>query len=119
MSTDEFDLNDLLSDDAPKKSGKKLQSNLRRAATQQGDVTKAKGRKSYGQDQEVRKTIYLPDELIEEVDATASRDGIPLMKLYRILVEAGMERYKNGEIVIEFQEEVVIKKNPTWRSADT
>ncbi len=95
---DDFDLSSLIDDTKkkPRSSGKKLESNLIRKGVSRKKVAEAKGAKLIKGRK--RKTIFLPPELIEEIDAAAKQEGVQLMDFYHWLVTEAWKAYGDGEI---------------------
>lgn len=59
-------------------------------------TTLIKGRK--------RKTIFLPPELVDEIDATAKSEGVQLMDFYHWLINEGWKAYLEGRVEPEVTE---------------
>lgn len=100
---DEFSLDSLIDSSAkpkrvrkPKSSSKKMEADLVRPGVTQREVSAAKGEKLIKGRK--RKTIFLPPELIEEIDAAAKEEGVQLMDFYHWVVTEGWKRYREGEI---------------------
>lgn len=83
----------------------KPKGKLRTESVSKEQVSAAKGRKLING--RVRKTIYLPPDLIDEIDAEAQ--GVGVSDFYHFLLASAWEFYKRGEIDIEYTEEVVKK----------
>ena len=83
----------------------KPKGKLRTESVSKDQVSAAKGRKLVNG--RVRKTIYLPPDLIDEIDAEAQ--GVGVSDFYHFLVASAWESFKKGEIDLEYTEEVVKK----------
>lgn len=83
----------------------KPKGKLRTESVSKEQVSAAKGRKLIGG--RIRKTIYLPPDLIDEIDAEAQ--GVGVSDFYHFLVASAWNLYKRGEIDLEYTEEVVKK----------
>ena len=53
-----------------------------------------------------RKTIFLPPDLIEDIDAAARAEGAKLMDFYHWLLALAFESYEAGDITPEYVEDV-------------
>ena len=97
--SEDFDLSKLIQDKPgkkPRKTGKKLESNLVRSGLTKQDVAQAKGTKLIKGRK--RKTIFLPPELIEEIDAAAKQEGVQLMDFYHWLITEAWKLYRKNKI---------------------
>lgn len=93
---DEFNLNELISDAKPKRPAKKIEGNLVRSDLTKHDVSDAKGKKLVKGRQ--RKTIFLPPELVEKIDAAAINEGAQIMDFYHWLISEAWQLYQDGKI---------------------
>jgi hypothetical protein len=64
--------------------------------TSRKDVEKAKGTKTVGDRR--RKTIYLPADLIDEIDLVAKENAYGVMGFYHWLIKEAWEMYRDGRI---------------------
>jgi hypothetical protein len=83
----------------------KPKGKLRTESVSKDQVSAAKGRKLISG--RIRKTIYLPPDLIDEIDAEAQ--GVGVSDFYHFLVASAWDLYQRGEIDLEYTEEVVKK----------
>lgn len=107
MAKRAFDIDDILSaqPDTPKRRDRaEMGGAMIAQGTGRGDVAAAKGQRVVGNRR--RKTIYLPPELIEEIDREAKEAGYPVMDFYDWLVRRAYADYKDGRIQPEVTEEV-------------
>lgn len=102
-----FDLDDLVGEtQRPKRRRTKLESNLVRSDVSPNDVAAAKGDKLVKGRK--RKTIYLPPELIEQIDAAAKDEGVKIADFYHWLFVEAWKLYKDGKIRPEVTEVVQV-----------
>jgi hypothetical protein len=90
---------------AASRSRSKPKGKLRTESVSKEQVSMAKGRKLVNG--RIRKTIYLPPDLIDEIDGEAK--GVGVGDFYHFLVASAWESYKKGEINLEYTEEVIKK----------
>ena len=83
----------------------KPKGKLRTESISKEEVSAAKGRKLVNG--RMRKTIYLPPDLVDEIDAEAQ--GVGVSDFYHFLVASAWQSYKKGEIDLEYTEEGIKK----------
>jgi hypothetical protein len=71
-------------------------SDMLAQGTSRRDVEKAKGEKTVGDRK--RKTVYLPTDLIDEIDLVAKEKGYGVMDFYHWLIKQSWEMYQEGKI---------------------
>ena len=64
--------------------------------TSRQDVEKAKGEKTVGDRK--RKTVYLPTNLIDDIDIVARENGYGVMDFYHWLLKEAWQMYQDGRI---------------------
>ena len=77
-------------------------------------VAAAKGMKVHGEDNRVRKTIYIPVDILEEIEAEIKKQGFGKMDFYAELLRYAWQAYSEGLIEMEAEVELVKKTKIRW-----
>lgn len=97
MNDDPLDLNSLVSKPTKRsKASGKIESDLVKSGLTKSTVSGAKGDKLVKGRK--RKTIFLPPDLIDKVDAAANDEGASLMDFYHWMLAEAWRLYESGDI---------------------
>lgn len=104
MAKKNIQIDDLFADLPDRLPKEKSFGNMLAQGTSKQQVDSAKGNKVVGDRK--RKTIYLPPELIENIDFEAKEQGFPIMDFYHWLVNESWQAYKDGSLQAKMTEQV-------------